>query len=90
MIAFSVEFYWIAAFAIVAAVVNSAGIVAIFRHREWAERSLPSLMCFAAGILITTPLIHTLPHAIANNAAAEFTALFGFLFMYLSNEMIKR
>ncbi len=90
MIAFSAEFYWIGAFAIVAAVVNSAGIVAIFRHREWAERSLPYLMCFAAGILITTPLIHALPHAIANNAAAGFTALFGFLFMYLSNEAIKR
>lgn len=38
MTAFSVAFYWIGTFAIVAAVVNSAGIVAIFRHREWAER----------------------------------------------------
>jgi len=41
MIAFPAEFYWIAAVAIVAAVVNSAGILAIFQHREWAERSLP-------------------------------------------------
>ncbi|MFB1064708.1 ZIP family metal transporter [Natrinema sp. H-ect4] len=89
MIAFPDEFYWIAAFAIIAALVNSAGIIAIFRHREWAERSLPYLMCFAAGILITTPLIHALPNAVENNADAGFTALAGFLFMYLSNHVIK-
>lgn len=89
MVAFPAEFYWIAAFAIVAAVVNSAGILAIFQHREWAERSLPYLMCFAAGILITTPLVNALPNAISNNADAGFTALGGFLFMYLSNRVIK-
>ena len=89
MIAFPGEFYWITAFAIIAALVNSAGIFAIFRHREWAERSLPYLMCFAAGILITTPLIHALPNAVENNADAGFTALAGFLFMYLSNHVIK-
>jgi len=82
LVAFPEEFYWIAAFAIVAALVNSTGIIAIFRHREWAERSLPYLMCFAAGILITTPLIHALPKAVENNADAGFTALVGFLFMY--------
>ncbi|MFC7174878.1 ZIP family metal transporter [Haloplanus litoreus] len=90
MVAFPEEFYWIAAFAIVAAVVNGTGIVAILQRREWAERSLPYLMCFAAGILITTPLIHALPNAVANNADAGFGALGGFLFMYLSNEIIKR
>jgi len=90
MVALPGTFYWIAAFAIVAALVNGAGIVTIFRHRGWAERSLPYLMCFAAGILITTPLIHALPDAVANNADAGFTALVGFLFMYLSNQVIKR
>ncbi|SFS10000.1 zinc transporter, ZIP family [Halomicrobium zhouii] len=89
MVALPGTFYWIAAFAIVAVLVNGAGIVTISRHREWAERSLPYLMCFAAGILITTPLIHALPHAVANNAAAGFTALTGFLFMYLSNQVIR-
>jgi ZIP family zinc transporter len=90
MLTLPAEFYWIAAFAIVAALVNSTGIVAIFQHRRWAERSLPYFMCFAAGILLTTPLIHALPNAIANNANAGFSALAGFLFMYLSNEVIKR
>ena len=89
MIAASGAFYWIAAFAIVAALVNSIGIVAMFQHREWAERLLPYLMCFAAGILLTTPLIHTLPNAVANNPDAGFSALAGFLFMYLSNEVIQ-
>ncbi|QSG11104.1 putative divalent heavy-metal cations transporter [Halapricum desulfuricans] len=89
MVAFSEAFYWIAAFAVVAALVNSAGIVAIVRHRERAERSLPYLMCFAAGILITTPLVHALPKAVANNADAGITALGGFLFMFLSNRVIK-
>ncbi|MFA9516141.1 ZIP family metal transporter [Halopenitus sp. H-Gu1] len=90
MLVFSEEFYWIAGFAIVAALVNGAGIIAIFRHQEWAERSLPYLMCFAAGILLTTPLLHALPNAIAKTPAAGFSALAGFLFMFLSNDLIKR
>ncbi|MEF8802413.1 ZIP family metal transporter [Natronomonas sp.] len=90
MVAPSETFYWIAAFAIVAALVNTTGIVAIFQRRAWAERSLPYLMCFAAGILLTTPLIHALPNAIANNPDAGFSALAGFLFMFLSNKVIKR
>jgi zinc transporter ZupT len=90
MLAFPEGFYWIAAFAIVAAVVNGAGILAIFQHREWAEQSLPFLMCFAAGILLTTPLIHALPNAVESNANAGLAALTGFLFMYLSNELIQR
>ncbi|MGM0605990.1 MAG: ZIP family metal transporter [Halobacteriota archaeon] len=84
------EFYWIATFAIIAAVVNAAGIVAIFQHRAWAERSLPYLMCFAAGILLTTPLLHALPNAISRTPDAGYSALLGFLFMYLSNEVLKR
>lgn len=90
MVAAPAEFYWIAGFAIVAAIVNSTGIIAIFRHREWAEGSLPYLMCFAAGILLTTPLIHALPNAVVNNPDAGFSALGGFLFMYLSNQVIMR
>lgn len=90
MLTFSEEFYWIAVFAIVATLVNSTGIIAIFHHRERAERWLPYFMCFAAGILLTTPLIHALPNAVANNPDAGFSALIGFLFLYLSNEVIKR
>jgi len=88
MVAVSAEFYWIARFAIVAALVNSAGIVAIFRYREWAERYLTYFMCFAAGVLLSTPLLLALPNAIANNSNAGFSALGGFLFMFFSNKLI--
>lgn len=89
MLAVPTTFYWVAAFALVAALVNGAGILTIFRRRAWAERSLPYLMCFAAGVLITTPLINALPNAVAKNANAGGTALVGFLFMYLSNRVIR-
>ena len=81
---------WIAAFAVVAAVVNTAGILGIFRHREWAEQSLPYFMCFAAGVLVSTPLLVALPNALSRTPDAGYSALAGFLFMYLSNEVIKR
>jgi ZIP family zinc transporter len=65
------------------------GIVAIFRHREWAERSITYFMCFAAGVLLSTPLMLALPNAISKSSAAGFFALIGFLFMFFSNELIK-
>jgi zinc transporter ZupT len=89
IVAFSGAFYWIAAFAVVAAVVNGAGIVAIFRYREQAERSLPYFMCFAAGVLISTPLVLALPNAVGKNPDAGFFALGGFLFMFFSNKVLK-
>ncbi len=46
-------------------------------------------MCFAAGILISTPLILALPKATEANSEAGFVALFGFLFMFFSNKLIK-
>lgn len=89
MLAVSGEFYWIATFAVVAALVNGAGIVAIFHYREWAERSLTYFMCFAAGILLATPLLLALPNALARSPDAGYSALAGFLFMFLSNKVIK-
>lgn len=83
-------FYWIAGFAIVAAVVNSLGIFAIFRHRTWAERSITYFMCFAAGVLLTTPLVLALPRAIDKSSNAGLVALAGFLFMFFSNDLLQR
>jgi ZIP family zinc transporter len=90
MVTLPETFYWIAGFAVVAALVNGAGIVAMFRRRAWAERSLPHFMCFAAGVLLSTPLLHALPTAVAKTPDAGVSALVGFLFMYLSNEAIER
>lgn len=50
MVAISEEFYWIAAFAVVAALVNGTGIIAILQRRGWAERSLPYLIMFARAM----------------------------------------
>ena len=85
MLEFSNTFIWVSIFAISAAVVNALGIWAIIRHREWAEQSKSYFMCFAAGMLISSSLILTLPKAIEKNAYAGVTALFGFLFMFFSS-----
>ena len=46
-------------------------------------------MCFAAGILISTPLILALPNAVRSNLHAGSMALGGFLVLFLSNKLIK-
>jgi len=83
-------FLWIAGFAVSSAVVNGLGILAIYKHREWAERSKEYFLCFAAGILISTPLMVALPQALKFNTCAGFIALTGFVFMFFSSELIKR
>lgn len=90
MFEFSETFFWVASFAIAAAVVNSLGIFAIFKYSKWAEKTKTYFMCFAAGVLVSTPLLLALPIAIAKNKYGGFLALAGFLFMYFSNEIIKK
>ena len=90
MFELSNTFIYIASFAAASALINSLGILAIFRNREWAEKAKTYFMCFAAGMLVSTPLLLTLPTAIGKNFYAGFMALFGFLFMFFSNELIKR
>ena len=82
-------FTWISIFAIGAMLVNSFGIWGIYRKREWANKTKEYSMCFAAGILISSPLIISLPHALQKNPHAGFAALAGFIFMYFSNKIIK-
>jgi zinc transporter ZupT len=82
-------FDWIAIFAISAAVVNSVGIFAIYKHKEWANKAKTYFMCFAAGVLISVPLMFALPNAVEKNFYAGFAALIGFLFMFYSNILIR-
>lgn len=83
-------FTWVVIFAISAAVINSVGIYAIYKNKKWAEKAKTYLMCFAAGVLISVPLMFALPNAIEKNFYAGFAALLGFLFMFFNNELIKR
>jgi zinc transporter ZupT len=82
-------FTWIAIFAIGAAVVNGLGILAIYKYKNWTEKVKIYFICFAAGVLISTPLMFALPNAITKNFYAGFAALVGFLFMFFSNKIIK-
>lgn len=87
----SADYYiYIVVFAILAAVINGLGILVLYWNSEWAEKAKTYFMCFAAGVLISTPLMLALPQAIQKNFYAGFTALLGFLFMFFSNELIKK
>lgn len=83
-------FFWILLFASGALLVNSAGIFVLWKNRRWAEKTLEYFMCFAAGMLIASPLIMALPNAIEKNSEAGLAALAGFVFMYMSNKVIKK
>lgn len=83
-------FTWIAIFAIGSAIVNSIGIFVVYKHKRWTSRIKAYFMCFAAGILISTPLMFALPNAVEMNPNAGVLALSGFLFMFFSNEIIRR
>lgn len=87
---FSPIFVWVSIFAISAALINGLGVWTILRHREWAQKAKVYFMCFAAGVLISTPLVLALPKAIQKNSYAGFIALLGFLFMFFSNRFIRR
>lgn len=82
-------FLWIAVFALGAMVVNGAGIWFVYSNIEWAEKNKGRLMCFAAGVLISSPLLIAFPQAISKNPNAGIMALVGFIFMHFSNQLIK-
>ena len=83
-------FLWILLFAFGAMLVNSVGIYVIWKNSRWAMKVLEYFMCFAAGMLIASPLIMAFPNAIAKNGSAGIAALTGFVFMFMSNRLIKK
>lgn len=76
-------------FALSAMIVNGIGIWVVYRNREWADKNKEYFMCFAAGVLISSPLIMAFPQAVVKNSNAGFAALTGFIFMFFSNKLIK-
>jgi len=83
-------FTWVAIFAISAAIINSIGIFAVYKKKRWTEKAKTYFICFAAGVLISVPLTFSFPAAVEKNFYAGFAALTGFLFMFLSNKIIKQ
>lgn len=82
-------FSWIVIFGFLALIVNSIGIMVVYKNKELAERADTYFMCFAAGLLITVPLVLVFPEAVEKNSSAGSAALVGFLFMFLSNRIIQ-
>lgn len=82
-------FSFVALFALSAMVVNSIGIWVIYKNKQWVDRNIEYFMCFAAGVLIASPLIIAFPEALEKNADAGLAALAGFIFMFFSNKFIK-
>lgn len=86
----SETFKFVLLFALSAMVVNTIGILVMCRNQEWAMRNKEYFMCFAAGMLITSPLIVAFPEAAGKTEYAGLAALAGFMFMYFSNKGIKK
>jgi zinc transporter ZupT len=80
---------WIALFAAGAMIVNSIGILLVYKNVVWAQKNKQYFMCFAAGVLISSPLLIAFPEAIEKNHNAGFAALLGFVFMFFSNKFIE-
>ncbi len=79
----------IAIFSSAALIVNTLGIWVMSRHREWTLKNKEYFMCFAAGVLIASPLIAAFPTAVTNNNLAGVAALVGFMFMFGNNRIIR-
>lgn len=81
-------FKWIAVFAVASAVVNSIGIYMIYKAKNWVYKFKDYFLCFAAGVLISAPLLISLPHVMKDNENAGIFVLAGFLFMLIINKFI--
>lgn len=75
-------FTWVAIFAISAAIINALGILTIYKYKELAEKAKAYFMCFAAGVLISAPLMSAFPVAVEKNNYAGFSSLLCF-FVYV-------
>ncbi|HOD92282.1 MAG TPA: ZIP family metal transporter [Clostridia bacterium] len=82
-------FLMISIFAASALLVNSIGIYVVYKNKNWVEKYKEYFLCFAAGVLISAPLISAFPEAIEKNHNAGFAALIGFVFMLFTNRLIK-
>lgn len=72
-----------------ACAVTGLGIWLISSHEKWAIRWSAYLKSFAAGMLVSLPLMHILPRSIQMHDSAPGLALAGFLALYLFDSLVR-
>ena len=72
-------------YALVAAMANLAGALAVTVRRAWSTRSLELLIAFAAGFMLSVSIADILPEAILRDGeSAALMALAGFVLVHLT------
>ena len=72
-------------YALVAALANLAGALAVTVRRAWSTRSLELLIAFAAGFMLSVSIADILPEAILRDGeSAALMALAGFVLVHLT------
>lgn len=80
---------WLAlAVSSISAAVTMAGVLAVRRHEEWARGHKIWFVSFAAGLLISIPLLHLVPKAFAMTGQASAGLFAGFMLMHLLDRFI--
>ena len=72
------------------AIVTGAGIYVIVKFADWGQRHAAYFMGFAAGVLMTTSLMHILPEAYEMSTQAPLWVLVGFMALHLLNTMLHK
>jgi zinc and cadmium transporter len=80
---------WITIFVLTSLIINTIGIYAVYKKNNWNENTKNYFLCFAAGVLITTPLVIILPHSIEHSENGGLFSLFGFLFMFVISKILR-
>jgi ZIP family zinc transporter/zinc and cadmium transporter len=79
------------AFAILAALANVLGAVAVTVRSRWSVRSLETMIAISAGFMIAVSLTDVFPEAIERGGAtAGVTATIGFLLVHLTQHTFAR
>jgi zinc transporter ZupT len=73
---------------LLAALVTTAGILVVMRHKEWGCRNSTYFACFAAGVLISVSFLHLIPESVALTSSAPTFLLSGYFAVYLLNRLL--
>ena len=74
---------------LVACAVTSAGIWAVRKRSDWAERNSSYFISFAAGVIISVSLVHIIPKSISMSTIAPYCVLVGFMGLHLINRFLR-